>query len=116
MPKKYLLKFIKCDFGAGPFLVPALFWCQPYSGASREPKPVPESQKKARNPQAIAMCTQILVKPGPFFGPPFYFRSSPFLGLTNAFKSSHRRVRSESDRRRERVTESPIRTLGDARF
>ena len=26
----------------------------------REPKPVPESQKKARNPQAIAMCTQIL--------------------------------------------------------
>ena len=35
----------------------------------REPKLVPESQKKARNPQAIAMCTQILVKPGPFLGP-----------------------------------------------
>jgi hypothetical protein len=33
----------------------------------REPKPVPESQKKARNPQVTV-------------GPPFYFRSSPFLG------------------------------------
>src|SRR3979490_3154653 len=42
----------------------------------REPKLVPESQKKARNPQVTVatfpsrrMCTQILVKPGPFLDP-----------------------------------------------
>ena len=57
---------------------------------TREPKPVPESQKKARNPQAIAMCTQILVKPGPFLGPRSILEGGPFLGLRNAFKSSHR--------------------------
>jgi hypothetical protein len=55
----------------------------------RGPKRVPESQKN-KEPSSYRDVYADSSKTGTFFGPPFYFRSSPFLGLRNAFKSSHR--------------------------